>query len=110
MAVTRMSETKRFYSSLLGVKFEPIEFAQRTLYSAKIGGIELLLCPKDLAGVDATINTIQLRFVIEDVKGSYTRGLENGGTALTAPQEMEGFLHASLRDPDGNSLEIIEAK
>lgn len=51
---------------------------------------------------------IQLRFVIDNVEKALKIGLEKGGTLITDLQELEGHSHASLRDPDGNSLEMIE--
>ena len=108
LAVNKMQEMMTFYSAIFEVAFKPVELAGRQLHQAQLGDMELLLCPNDLAGVDADINTVQLRFVIKDVGTAYERGLKNGGKTLTEVQEIEGNVHASLRDPDGNSLEIMQ--
>lgn len=107
LAVEHMDAVKQFYSHVFEVSFHPMMFAGRELFAATLGSMELLLCPKDLAGVDASINTVQLRFVLDNVEGAYERGMAHGGIALTEPQEREGRMHASLRDPDRNSLELI---
>jgi len=107
LAVGHMDETKQFYASVLGLTFHPIAFAGRELFTASLGNMEMLLCPKDLAGIDADINTIQLRFVIDDVEHAYQRALEGGGTEISGVQEVDGRAHVSVRDPEGNSLELI---
>ncbi len=108
LAVASMDKMVAFYSHVLGVDFEAREMFGHVLHSGHWKGIELLLCPKDLAGVDADINTIQLRFQITDLAAAHARGLAQGGVSLNEPGSSEGVLSSALRDPDGNSLELIE--
>ncbi|HMB93534.1 MAG TPA: hypothetical protein VKP65_21960 [Rhodothermales bacterium] len=105
--IEHMDQTKHFYARTLNLTFHPFEFANRTLYRAAMGAMELLLCLKDLAGVKADTNTIQLRFVLEDVEQTYRRGPDSLGTMLSELQEIEGRQSVSLRDPERNSLELI---
>jgi predicted enzyme related to lactoylglutathione lyase len=107
LAVRDMDEMCAFYAGVLGASFERIEMFERTLYTATVDGVDLLLCPADLAGVEAETNTVQVRFVVADVDAAYQAGLMQGGVHLTEPEQSEGRRHASLRDPDGNSLELI---
>lgn len=109
MAIERMEENMRFYEAILDTTFSSFSMAGFTLYTTHVGAFEFMLCPKELARVDANINTVQLRFVVPDVAGSYEAGLATGGAELTAPAEIEGRLHASMRDPDGNSFEFVQA-
>lgn len=109
MAVGDMDAMRHFYASTFGIQFHPFTLAERELFTGQLGEMEFMLCPKDLAGVDANINTVQIRLVIDDVETAYHTGLNSGGSNLSGVQEIEGRLHASLRDPDGNSLEIIQA-
>lgn len=106
VAVDKMEDMVAFYGSLFNTSFQDLDLYGEKLFAGKIGDIEVLFCPKHIAGVDARINTIQLRFVIEDVEKALKVGLEKGGTLITDVQELDGHTHASLRDPDGNSLEI----
>ena len=108
LAIEHMDLAKDFYAHTFNLTFHPVTFAKRTLFSATLGAMELLLCPKDLAGVEADVNTIQLRFVLDDVEPAYRRGLARGGTMLSDLQEVDGRKHVSMRDPEGNSLELIE--
>ncbi len=57
IAVDSMEHMVAFYSAVLNVQFSKRELFGRTLYGARYRSIELLLCPKDLAGVDANVNT-----------------------------------------------------
>ncbi|HEX9654472.1 MAG TPA: VOC family protein [bacterium] len=109
IAVGNMEQMLKFYSQVFGVEFRPLAFAGETLQSVKIGNMELLFCSKSLAKVDADHNTIQLRFVVEDVQKAFAAGLANGGKQINAVQMSEGRLHGSLRDPDNNSLEFIQS-
>lgn len=107
-AVGAMKPMVAFYSAVLGLKFVEREMFGRTLSSARFGDIDVLFCPKDLAGVEAETNTIQLRFVVDDAALAFAQGMKFGGIAITEPAEVEGSLQASLRDPDGNSLELTQ--
>lgn len=109
IAVADMEKMHHFYQQVFGIKFQPVSMAGYTLQTAVVDDFELMLCPKELAGVAATINTIQLRFVVADADGAYRQAIAAGGIPITEPQIIEGRNHASFRDPDGNSLEIIAA-
>lgn len=107
-AVGKMEEMVAFYTGMFDMKFKSFDAYESTLYTGKLGDMELLFCPKEVARVDAKINTIQPRFVVQDVENAFKTGLEKGGTAITEPQLFEGAKIASLRDPDGNSVELIQ--
>src|ERR1041385_6725997 len=67
IAVTdaKLKETASFYSKTFGAQLKSFEVQGKTLYSGSLGGLELMLCPKDLAGVKADQNTVQLRFIVK---------------------------------------------
>lgn len=108
IAVGDINSMKNFYGQVLGVAFQPVEMFGSALYVGKSGSIEWMLCPKEIAQVDAKVNTVQLRFIVEDVEKAYQAGLAAGGKDLNAPAIIEGRKHAALRDPDNNSLELVE--
>ncbi len=108
LAVNKIDETRNFYGAVFGVDFMPLELAGYQLYSGKLGKMELMLCPSELAGVNTDINSIQLRFVVDDVRAALAKGLASGGTLISDVAEVDGRLHASLRDPEWNSLELIQ--
>ncbi len=108
IAVGRMEEMRRFYAAVFGVDFKPLDLYGNKLYSGLIEDLEVLLCPKELAGVQADVNTIQLRFVVSNIKQAVETGMQHGGTMLSEIREQGGALLAALRDPDGNSIEFIQ--
>ncbi len=107
MAVGDMAAVKQFYADVFNLSFTSLQLAGRELFSARLGAMELLLCPKDLIGIEANVNTVQLRFVVDDVQGAFERGVKHGVVVINDVSLHEGRSHASLRDPDGNSLELI---
>lgn len=110
IAVRDMAGMVAFYGAVLGVSFEERELAGHALQAATAGGVEFLLCPAELAGVAADVNTVQLRLLVEDVAAAYGAGLMAGGESLAEPELREGRPSAALRDLDGNSLELTEPR
>ncbi|MCP4580195.1 MAG: hypothetical protein GY839_01160 [candidate division Zixibacteria bacterium] len=108
IAVGKIDETVKFYSETFGISFNVMEIEGNKLYKGLLGDIEILLCPKAFAGIEATENTIQLRFVISDISVAIDKGVKSGGTILNDIFKSEGISYASLRDPNGNSLELIQ--
>ncbi len=109
LAVRKGEAMAAFYGALLDTDFVPFEVAGHKLYSGKRDGVEWLLCPRELAGIGDGSNTIQLRIVVDDLRAAHAKGLSHGGEELNAPAEQEGRLFSALRDPDGNSLELVQA-
>jgi len=108
MAITNMEEMVQFYQNVLPLKLYPEVRGDYTIYLGKVGDVEIIFCPKEIAGVNAAINTIQVRFVVPNVGKAFKNGLAGEGLEISNPQEIGGDIHAALRDPDGNSLELIE--
>ncbi|MCP4632267.1 MAG: VOC family protein [candidate division Zixibacteria bacterium] len=108
IAVEKIEETVKFYNAILELELKSYDVEGNKLYGGKFGEIELLFCPKSFAGIEADENTIQLRFVVPDIKKSMEKGVRSGGTVMNEIYEHEGVSYSSLRDPDGNSLELIQ--
>jgi len=70
--------------------------------------MEILLCLKSFAGIEADQNNIQLRFAVADIESVFETGLQNGGIVIENIQQFESISFASFRDPDGNSIELIQ--
>jgi catechol 2,3-dioxygenase-like lactoylglutathione lyase family enzyme len=79
-----------------------------TLYQGKLGGISLLLCPNEIARAEAKQNRHQWRFAVNDVAETMRLALANGATLLNEVSVHEGAKIASVRDPDGNSIEFVQ--
>jgi predicted enzyme related to lactoylglutathione lyase len=62
----------------------------------------------EIARAKAGQNRHQLRFTVKDVAATLRNALANGGTLLNDTTEQAGAKIASVRDPDGNSIEFIQ--
>ena len=78
------------------------------LYQGKIGNLSLLLCPNEIARADARQNRHQLRFTVADAGATLRMALNAGATLLNDVADHGGDKIASIRDPDGNSIEFIQ--
>jgi len=108
IAIENIKDTIEFYSGTFDLELTEIDCGDFKMYTGAINGIQLLFCPKSIAGVTATENTIQLRFVVANIESTIEQGINLGGTILNNIQDDNGIRTAALRDPDGNSIEIVQ--
>src|SRR5262245_41766057 len=109
MAVVRMSAMVDFYQSVFQAEFQPIEAYGAMLFQGRIAGLDVVLCPQEVAGIHVDQNRLQLKFQVADVQRTINLALTSGGSLLTAPVENNGAKAAAVRDPDGNSIEFEQA-
>lgn len=107
----------RFYNVVFEANltpFVPAPFRENadtddvTFYRGHLVGINLLFCPNAVAGIEARTNRQQFNFAVDDVVRVMRIALQSGGTQIDAPQLVDDVLTASVRDPDGNSIEFIQ--
>jgi predicted enzyme related to lactoylglutathione lyase len=98
-----------FYAAVFGAELREVPAYGTGIWVGKLGSLEVMLCPKVVAGITAKENTIQLRFVVPDVQAAMTKAGEHGGMALGEPFPHAGRVMGAIRDPDGNSIELISA-
>lgn len=108
IAAGRIMETVRFYANTFSIEIKETPAYGTMLYKGVVGNVELLFCPKEFAGISANENTIQLRFSVKNAEELYKNALKNGGTEITPVKQVLDVKIASFRDPDGNSIEVIE--
>lgn len=104
IAVGSMDAMVEFYTKTFGAVLEPAGPMRR----GRMGSLQLLFCPKEVAGVTAEQNTIQLRFVVGDLNATVRRASESGGCEIGERKTLGTARLAAIRDPDGNSIELIE--
>jgi len=107
LATTRTPEMARFYDTLFGTQLQATEAYGTTLYHGTLAGIPLILCPNEIAGVQAEQSRHQLTLRVADLSGLLQIVEIAGGGIHTAPAEL--IVGAILRDPDGNTIEVIQA-
>jgi len=110
MAITNMKEMVRFYHETFGVELKGFEaYGGHMFYAGTFLGMNLLLCPNEVAGVEAKQNRHQFDIIVEDFDGVVARAAASGGT-VREQDVSEGVRYATLVDPDGNTMVILEEK
>ena len=108
LAATNVPAMTRFYNDVFAAGLRPSPVGGVTMQLGTLAGLELLLCPNDIAKVDAALNRHMLRIVVEDVASVLERVRGSGGTVDGPLSVVEGRRLAAVRDPDGNTIELVE--
>ncbi len=109
ISVVEMDQMVRFYRDALGGSLTAIPVGEFTLYVGRLpDGLGLALAPEEMTGVKATGNRIQLNFRVPDVGDVFERALRSGGTELEPVTTNGTQKTASVRDPDGNSVVLVQ--
>lgn len=107
IATTRMSAMARFYNDVFHAGMKELDIGGVTMQRGYVAGLELLLCPNEISKVKADRNRHVLRVRVGDFDDVLRRVRGSGGRVEAAPVMMSGQRIVSVRDPDGNTIEII---
>ncbi len=110
LATINMPAMKNFYEAVFNADLQAQALFGTTLYAGKLGDLGFVLCPNEIAGVKAERNRHQLRFSVNDIAAIMRSALANGATRLNEIVEQDGVQLAAVRDPDGNSIEFMQAR
>jgi len=108
LATTRTAEMVKFYDTLFGTGLQPTEAYGTRLYNGNLAGISLTICPNEIAGVQAEQSRHQLAFRVADLTAFLLR-VESVGGSLETPLTDDPPTQAILRDPDGNTIQLLQA-
>jgi predicted enzyme related to lactoylglutathione lyase len=109
LAATDMAGMVAFYNALFKAELQPVRAYGTTLYRGRLGRLGLLLCPNEIAGVEAEQNRHQLRFRAAQFEQALAQAKAAGGTLRGEVMGEVGKRLAAVVDPDGNTLELSEA-
>ena len=107
LATTRTPEMVKFYDSLFGTTLQATEVHGTTLYRGTLAGIPLVICPNEIAGVEAEQSRHQLTLRVADLS-SLLQMVEAAGGIIESTT-TDSLTSAILRDPDGNTIEVTQA-
>jgi predicted enzyme related to lactoylglutathione lyase len=93
----------RFYDTLFGSALQPVAAFGTTLYRGQLHGLPLLICPNDIAGVDAAQNRHQFTYETPDLAKVIETVLAAGGVV-----REQADATATVLDPDGNTIVFTE--
>jgi len=96
----------RFYSEAFGVRFREVETSGLRSRFGDLNGVTLKFVPiRDAAGFDS-FPVHQPGFAVPDVSRVIEIARRHGGRVQDPPVPRDGRVHASVRDPDGNTIEL----
>jgi predicted enzyme related to lactoylglutathione lyase len=101
----------KFYNTVFETKLEPTAAfgaGAPALYQGRLAGVNLLLCPNEIAKVKAEQNRHQLRLSVSDLAETLKRVRNAGGTVDGQITEAAGERLVAVRDPDGNTIELTQ--
>lgn len=99
-----------FYTQAFGVTFRTVETSGIRSQFGELNGVTIKLVPiRDRAEFD-DFPIHQPGFEVPSVGRVLEIARRHGGRVLDAPVERDGRVHASIRDPDGNTIEIHGAR
>ncbi|NJL57140.1 VOC family protein [bacterium] len=108
IAVTNMTTMVAFYNDVFEAGLTAIP--NSPFYVGQLTGFDLVFCPNNIAEVQAEKNRIQMRFNVEDVEVVVNRAKANGGGTYGDRHDTEAEIGWGIHDPDGNSIELRQAK
>jgi catechol 2,3-dioxygenase-like lactoylglutathione lyase family enzyme len=104
--VHRQEAMVAFYSEAFGARFREVQTPGLRSQFGEIAGVTLKFVPiRDSVDFDR-FPVHQLGFEVPDVERVISVALRHGGRVQDAPVRENGRVHASVRDPDGNTLEL----
>jgi predicted enzyme related to lactoylglutathione lyase len=106
LAVTHMPEMIAFYDAVFHANLKPL--GAGPLYKGTFAGQVLVLCPNDIAGVEAKQNRHQFRLAVPNLPALQQTVLAAGGQIINQGKDDAGKLLIGMRDPDGNTYEFVQ--
>jgi catechol 2,3-dioxygenase-like lactoylglutathione lyase family enzyme len=106
--VHRMPAMMSFYQKAFGIRFRELETAGglRSQFG-ELQGLTLKFVPIRDAVDFEDFPIHQLGFEVPDVEAILEAARKHGGLVQNVARRQDGQLHASVRDPDGNTLEVF---
>ena len=110
LAVTNSKEMVNFYRNVFNAQFNEFDAMGEKMYSGNISGLNLLLCPNTIAGVDAKQSRHQFDYDTEDLDVVVKSALDSGGSVMGDIAENDKQRYATIIDPDGNTMNFYQNK
>lgn len=109
IAAVNVEAMANFYNHVFDAGLEPFAAFGTTLYRGQLAGLRLVFCPNDFLGIQADKNRQQLTFTVPDVEAIIQAAVDAGGRQVGELSHSEGQKVGSIADPDGNTIELMEA-
>lgn len=107
IAVNDMDAMVAFYNKVFNADLQPIP--ETPFYAGNLLDFDLIFCPNSITQITADKNRIQFQVVVDDVDALVAKAEQSGGSAYGDRTEHEGIVSWGVGDPDGNSIELLQA-
>ena len=105
--VKSMDRMVAFYSEAFGVEFREVITRGVPAMFGQMDGITLKFVDLGDGESDSEmVQSHQIGIAVPDVDGVIALAIEHGGEMMGEPLRNGDRVHAAIRDPDGNSLEL----
>lgn len=105
-AVTDMDAMLRFYNSVFDARLEPAQ--SPGCYHGALAGIPVTFIPNSIVEVKAEQNRQQFSFAVNDLDRLLDQVRASGGVVQDDATETKTRRSIGVRDPDGNTIELIQ--
>lgn len=106
LRVHRMEAMRAFYEEAFGARFRPVETSGLPSWFGELGGLTIKLVPlRESVDFDGWPSH-QLGFEVPDVERVIALAVAHGGVQEGEVFVEGGRVHAAVRDPDGNTIEL----
>lgn len=95
-----------FYAKAFGARFREVQVGPLACRFGELDGWTLKLVPLREAPEFDGFPLHQLGFEVDDVEAVLALAEQHGGRREGAPTTVDGVVHAAVRDPDGNTIEL----
>lgn len=110
MAITNVDAMVAFYRNVFNIDFRAVDIGNGVkLYMGTFSGMDILFAPNEIANVKAEQSRMQFDIMVPSLKDAKTQAEASGGS-VREEREEAGRMIATLVDPDGNTIVVIEKK
>jgi len=102
--VQDMDRAMRFYRDALGLTVDQEEEDFATFAE----GVGLMLAPEPIADELLNMNSVVISLHVDSVQDAFHELTQKGIPFFIAPTDAGGFTIASLRDSEGNILQLVQ--
>ena len=99
-----------FYTEAFGAKFREVQTGTIRSQFGELPGLTLKFVPIRDAVEFKGFPVHQLGFEVADVERVIALAVKHGGRVQDAPTRTGNRSHASVRDPDGNTIELYSGR
>ena len=108
LRVHNMDRMVAFYTEAFGGKFQEVDARGIRSQFGEVGGFTMKLVPIRDAADFTNFPVLQLGFTVDDIKAVVALAVKHGGRQEGETAKDGSRLHAAVRDPDGNTIELYQ--